>query len=59
LIIELSNVNLPVYVIKEEIPENLLSSLELRGIRSHTTGLAVPCGRPRYVNGRLSNLHPK
>jgi hypothetical protein len=44
---------------REDIPDSLLSSLETNGIRSATLGLVVPNGRPRYVNARLSTLHPK
>jgi hypothetical protein len=57
LITEFSRVSLPVYVIRDHIPDNLLSSLDTRGMRSDTNGLVVPRGRPRYVNGRDSTLH--
>jgi hypothetical protein len=43
----LSNVSLHVYDSKEEIPDNLLSNLETKGIRSSTEGLVVPRGRPK------------
>jgi hypothetical protein len=52
----LSRVNLPVYESIEEIPDNLLSNLETKGIRSSTDGLVVPKGRPKYVKVRLSTL---
>jgi hypothetical protein len=58
LITVLRRVNLLVYVIRDEIPGNLLSSLETKGIRSATDGLVVPKGKPKYVKGRISTLHP-
>jgi hypothetical protein len=58
LITELRRVNLLVYIIRDEIPDNLLSSLETKGIRSATDGPVVPKGKPRYVKGRISTLHP-
>jgi hypothetical protein len=35
-----SRVNLPVYVMMDEIPDSLLSSLETRGMKSSIEGLA-------------------
>jgi hypothetical protein len=58
-ITKFSSVNLPVYDISDEIPDNFLSSLDTMGIKSATDGLVVPNERPRYVNGRLSVLRPK
>jgi hypothetical protein len=59
LITEFNRVSLPVYVIRDEMPDSLLSNLETNGIRSLTDGLVVPRGRPKYVKGKLSTLHPK
>jgi hypothetical protein len=59
LITEFNRVSLPVYVIREEMPDSLLSNLETNGIRSLTDGLVVPRGSPKYVKGKLSTLHPK
>jgi hypothetical protein len=50
---------LPVYDIKDEIPESFLSILYTIGITSDTEGLVVPKGKPKYAKGRLSTLHPK
>jgi hypothetical protein len=47
LMTEFSRVNLPVYDMRDEMPDNFLSSLETIGIRSVTDGLVVPRGRPR------------
>jgi hypothetical protein len=46
LVTEFSRVNLPVYDIREEMPDNFLSSLDTSGIRSATDGLVVPRGSP-------------
>jgi hypothetical protein len=59
LITELSKVSLLVYDMRDEMPDSFLSSLDTSGIKSATEGLVVPKGKPRYVNGRLSTLHPK
>jgi hypothetical protein len=42
-----NKVSLPVYVIRDEIPDNLLSNLDTKGIKSSTDGLVVPSGIPR------------
>jgi hypothetical protein len=55
----LSSVSPPVYDSIDEIPESLLSNLDISGIISSTDGLVVPKGRFKYVNGRLSTLQPK
>jgi hypothetical protein len=47
LITEFSKVSLPVYVIRDEMPESLLSNLETKGIKSLTDGLVVPRGSPK------------
>jgi hypothetical protein len=47
LMTEFSSVNLPVYDIREDMPDNPLSSLETIGIKSAIDGLVVPRGRPK------------
>jgi hypothetical protein len=47
LMIEFNKVSLPVYDIREDMPDNLLSSLETIGIKSATDGQVVPRGRPK------------
>jgi hypothetical protein len=42
-----SKVSLPVYVMRDEIPDNLLLSLDTNGFKSSTDGLVVPSGSPR------------
>jgi hypothetical protein len=58
-ITEFNRVSLPVYDIRDDIPDNFLSILETVGMRSATDGLVVPNGNPRYANGSVSTLHPK
>jgi hypothetical protein len=59
LMTEFSRVNLPVYDIREKMPDNFLSSLDTSGIRSATDGLVVPRGSSKEANGRVSTLHSK
>jgi hypothetical protein len=49
LITKLSKVSLPVYDMRDEIPDSFLSSLDTNGIKSATEGLVVPRGKPRYI----------
>jgi hypothetical protein len=44
---------------KCEILDNLLSNLNIRGIRSCIWGLAVRRGKPKYVKGIEAVWHPK
>jgi hypothetical protein len=54
LMTELHRVNLPVYDIREEMPDNFLSSLDTSGIRSATDGLVVPRGG---ANKQMEGFH--
>jgi hypothetical protein len=56
---EFSNVNLPVYVIREEIPESFLSSLDIGGINSATDGLVVPKVVPNRWKADISKNYGK
>jgi hypothetical protein len=41
------------------VPENLLSTLSIIGVRSSILGFVVPIGKPRYVKGIVPTEQPK
>ena len=56
---DVSNWNLDPWLSMAELTDSLLSTLSTRGMKSMILGFVVPSGKPRYVKGNCSSLHPR